>query len=65
MVREFEDVPGDDVVLVVAPGGDLETTICLAAGVCWEWCRRRGDRLVLLAGETLLDDRTGPEHARR
>ena len=65
MVREFEDVPGDDLILVVAPGGgDVEATIDLAAGVCWEWCRRRGDRLALLAGKKLLDDRTGPEHVR-
>lgn len=64
MVREFEDVPGDDLLLVVVPGGDVERTVSLAAGVCWEWCRRRGDRLALLAGGQLLDDRTGPAHAR-
>jgi uncharacterized protein (DUF58 family) len=64
MVREFEDVPGDDLVIVLAPEGDVEAAVGLAAGVCWEWCRRRGDRLALLAGDVLLDDRTGPEHVR-
>jgi uncharacterized protein (DUF58 family) len=64
MVREFEDVPGDDLAIVLAPEGDVEAAVSLAAGVCWEWCRRRGDRLALLAGDVLLDDLTGPEHAR-
>jgi uncharacterized protein (DUF58 family) len=76
MVREFEDVPTDDLVLVLdpaAPAGpagspELEAAVSLAATVCWEWCRQRGDRLVLaVAGPTpaVLDGLTGPEHALR
>jgi uncharacterized protein (DUF58 family) len=79
MVREFEDLPGDNLVLVFDPtpptaaDGDtpearFEAAVSLAATVCWEWCRRRGDRLVAaLAGPepAVLDGLTGPEHARR
>jgi uncharacterized protein (DUF58 family) len=65
MVREFEDVPGDDIVLVLAPGVDLEPAIAAAATIVWEWCRRRGDRLVLLLGAEAHDGLSGPEHARR
>ena len=74
MVREFEDVPTDDLVLVLDPaagpaaGPDLEAVVSLAATVCWEWCRQRGDRLVLaVAGPSpvVLDALTGPEYALR
>jgi uncharacterized protein (DUF58 family) len=79
MVREFEDLPGDNLVLVFDPtppvgrpadGDDerFEAAVSLAATVCWEWCRRRGDRLVAaLAGPepVVLDGLTGPAHARR
>jgi uncharacterized protein (DUF58 family) len=79
MVREFEDVPTDDLILVVDPARaartppgatcpDLEAIVSLAATICWEWCRQRGDRLVLVvagAEPVLLDGLTGPEHARR
>jgi uncharacterized protein (DUF58 family) len=79
MVREFEDLPGDHLVLVFDPtppaaaDGDppearFEAAVSLAATVCWEWCRRRGDRLVAaLAGPdpVVLDGLTGPAHARR
>jgi uncharacterized protein (DUF58 family) len=76
MVREFEDAPTDDLVLVVdpaAPAGpagspDLEAVVSLAATVCWEWCRQRGDRLVLaVAGlsPVILDGLSGPEHGLR
>jgi uncharacterized protein (DUF58 family) len=79
MVREYEDLPGDNLVLVFDPtppaaaDGDppearFETAVNLAATVCWEWCRRRGDRLVVaLAGPepVVLDGLTGPAHARR
>jgi uncharacterized protein (DUF58 family) len=47
---------------------NLEAAVSLAATVCWEWCRQRGDRCVLaVAGHepVLVDGRTGPEHALR
>ncbi len=69
MVREFEDTPTDNLIVVVdatiaasaAVAGiqaleadldnparqQLETAIRLAATVCWEWCRKKGDRLAL------------------
>ncbi|HXG09595.1 MAG TPA: DUF58 domain-containing protein [Gemmataceae bacterium] len=77
MVREFEDVPNDDLVLIVDPGpppcspqdrAGLEAVISLAATVCWEWCRQRGDRLMLVVAGSepvVLDGLTGPEHALR
>ncbi len=64
MVREFEDVPGDDLALVLAPGGDVEVLVDAAATVVWEWCRRRGDRLVLLLGPEVHDGLSSGEHAR-
>jgi uncharacterized protein (DUF58 family) len=56
MVREFEDAPTDNLVLIVDPflpadgAGQalLETAIGLAATICWEWCRQKGDYLVLV-----------------
>ncbi len=80
MVREFEDLPGDHLVLVfdpTPPAGSaegetpcprFEAAVSLAATVCREWCRRRGDRLLAaLAGPepVVLDGLTGPAHARR
>ena len=67
MVREFEEMPSDNLVLVVEPwlpaeqppgvAGEtrdscdakarLEVALCLAATICWEWCRQKGDHLVL------------------
>jgi uncharacterized protein (DUF58 family) len=51
MTREFEDTPNDHLVLVVDPGlpGNpvLERLLSLAATICWEWCRQKGDRLAL------------------
>jgi len=90
MVREFEDEPSDNLLLIVDPalpaplspsnersdeGEDraslheqFEEMISLIASICWEWCRRRDDRLVLAtatAEPTVLDGLTGPAHARR
>jgi uncharacterized protein (DUF58 family) len=85
MVREFEEEPCDNLLLVVDPtlpsiperarGRDspslheqFEEMISLIASLCWEWCRRRGDRLVLAAATpepSVLDGLTGPAHARR
>jgi uncharacterized protein (DUF58 family) len=67
MVREFEDVPGDDLVLVLAPVANatgLEPLVDAAATIVWEWCRRRGDRLTLVLGAEVHDGLAGPEHAR-
>jgi uncharacterized protein (DUF58 family) len=65
MVREFEDAPVDNLILILdawrpqAPAGSraaeaartLEDAISLTATICWEWCRRTGDHLTLgLAG---------------
>ncbi len=90
MVREFEDEPSDNLLLVVDPalaapfspinkGRDeednrasmreqFEEMISLIASICWEWCRRRDDRLVLAtatAEPMVLDGLTGPAHVRR
>jgi uncharacterized protein (DUF58 family) len=75
-VREMEDVPGDDLVLVLdasspcAAQGDLfEEAVTLTATIIHEWCRSRGDRLLFAvaggSGGTILDGLTGPDHARR
>jgi uncharacterized protein (DUF58 family) len=74
MVREFDETLTDNLILVLdpwlPPGLDddpaevLEAALCLSATVCWEWCRQKGDELVLavagprpqvLAGTTSLD----------
>jgi uncharacterized protein (DUF58 family) len=61
MVREFEERPTDNLIVVVDPGmrsaapearnrrqaEALEDVISLAATICWEWCRQAGDWLVL------------------
>jgi uncharacterized protein (DUF58 family) len=81
MVREFEDEPSDNLLIVVDPTLPAESDYCgvplreqfeevisLTASLCWEWCRRRGDRLVLAtatADAGVLDGLTGPAHARR
>ncbi|HZV07364.1 MAG TPA: DUF58 domain-containing protein [Gemmataceae bacterium] len=81
MVREFEDEPSDNLLVVLDPTLPAESDYCgvplrdqfeevvsLTASLCWEWCRRRGDRLVLATGTAkadVLDGLTGPAHARR
>jgi uncharacterized protein (DUF58 family) len=70
MVREYEDVPNDNLILVLeaSKGPHLEAAISLAATVCWEWCRKRGDRMVMaVVGQpfAVLDGTTGPDFARR
>jgi uncharacterized protein (DUF58 family) len=65
MVREFEDAPVDNLILILdawrpqSPAGSraaksalmLEEAISLTATICWEWCRRTGDHLTFgLAG---------------
>ena len=57
MVREFEDEPTDNLLVVLDvcadPGQDasvIEQAVSLAATICWEWCRQKGDRLALAVG---------------
>lgn len=68
-VREFEDIPEDDLTLIVAARrtevdpAALERLISFAATVCWEWCRQHGDHFLLaLAGAQtqLIGGVTGP-----
>jgi uncharacterized protein (DUF58 family) len=62
MVREFEDCPSDNLIVVLdpwlpavgspqslsaPPTAVLEYALSLTATICWEWCRQTGDRLVL------------------
>lgn len=63
MVREFEEHPSDDLVLILdlfatplpdcaemnrsVKGEQVERALSLAATICWEWCRQKGDRLLL------------------
>jgi uncharacterized protein (DUF58 family) len=79
MIREFEDLPTDNLVLVVdlcqAPASGiweraslLEAAVSLAASVCWEWCRQKGDRFVLAVPgpePVVLHGITGDEFAYR
>jgi uncharacterized protein (DUF58 family) len=58
MVREFEEYPNDDLVLIIdlsrpaeSDGQLFERMLSLAATIVWEWCRQKGDWLtVVLAG---------------
>jgi uncharacterized protein (DUF58 family) len=76
MVREFEDEPSDNLILVFDPttGNDASAAACfeeavsLAATICWAWCRQKGERLILAiasADTAILDDAPGPSHARQ
>jgi uncharacterized protein (DUF58 family) len=72
MVKEYEDVPGEDLVVVFDPTGPdgpaFERAVTLAASIVREWCQRRGDRLIVaIAGREpeVLEGVTGPEHGRR
>jgi uncharacterized protein (DUF58 family) len=63
MTREFEDVPTDNLIIVLDPwishrrpdtpfpkaNGNpaLEAALSLTATICWEWCRQAGNNLVL------------------
>lgn len=81
MVREFEDEPSENLLLVVDPTLPSESDYCgvplreqfeevvsLAATICWEWCRRSGDRLLLATATSkpsIWEGLTGPALARR
>jgi uncharacterized protein (DUF58 family) len=68
MVREFEEYPNDDLVLIVDTTAKIaaelfERMLSVAASICREWCRQTGDRLVLaIAGPKPTETRgvTGP-----
>lgn len=70
MVREFEDVPGDDLALFVDTRADeeaRESVIQLAATIVEEWNQRRGDRVLMLvlgSERGMIEGVTGPEHCR-
>jgi uncharacterized protein (DUF58 family) len=76
MVREYEDEPSDNLLLVLdtalPPGMNptapaFEAAVSLAATVCWEWCRRKGDRLIVACadGGEVLDGVAGPSLGRQ
>jgi uncharacterized protein (DUF58 family) len=76
MVREFEDAPGDSLLLVLDPAlpdipdaaERFEEAVSLAATIAREWCRGGAERLVLaLAGRgpLLLDGIAGPGFVQR
>jgi uncharacterized protein (DUF58 family) len=79
MIREFEEMPTDNLILILDPRLDmdmgracagrlLEMAISLTASICWEWCRQTGDRLVLgIAGPepVVLSGTTGRDCALR
>jgi uncharacterized protein (DUF58 family) len=76
MVREFEDLPSENLLLVFDPTlvldeedlspaervadrrwlrEQFEQAVSLVATIAWDWCRRRGNRLVFaFAGKTTL-----------
>lgn len=76
MVREFEDLPNDNLILIVDPwtptravpgnNPDLERLLSVAATITWEWCRQKGDDFALAVhGESpvVLPGVTGRELA--
>jgi uncharacterized protein (DUF58 family) len=76
MVREYEDVPSDNLILILDPtpgrGPDgveqVEAAVSLAATICWEWSRHTGDRLMVGVADgtsEMLDGVAGPGHGRR
>jgi uncharacterized protein (DUF58 family) len=72
MVREFEDVPNENLVVVLdlarANVAAREAAISLTATVCWEWCRQKGDHLTLALTRpepVVHDGITSVEHAER
>jgi uncharacterized protein (DUF58 family) len=75
MVREFEDLPGENLLLVFDPAVDagddqdaFEAAVSLAATITAEWRGDRGGRLIaVVAGEdpAILDGPSGSAHVRR
>ncbi len=76
MVREFEEMPSDNLIVVFDPtvpgradsdegrpedaAAAFEEAVSLAATVCWDWCRQTGDRLVLAVAGPEPLVRAGP-----
>jgi uncharacterized protein (DUF58 family) len=77
MVREFEDTPGDSLLLVLDPAlpttpdaaERFEEAVSLTATLAREWCRGGAERLVLAVagpeGTLLLDGIGGPAFVQR
>src|SRR5262249_17806503 len=70
MVREYEDAPGQNLLLVFEPNphGRFEDAVTLAATIVHTWCRRRGEQLLLAVATSkavLLQGQTGPDQERR
>jgi uncharacterized protein (DUF58 family) len=76
MVREFEDAPGDSLLLVLDPSlpatpgaaEEFEEAVSFAATLAREWCRGGAERLVLAVagpGPLLLDGVAGPAFVQR
>lgn len=70
MVKEFEDVPGDDLLVVLDASSHaseaFEQAVTLAASLAWEWCQRVGDKLaVAVTGQEIEEGLTSPELSRR
>ncbi|MFN5290400.1 MAG: DUF58 domain-containing protein [Planctomycetia bacterium] len=68
MVREYEDNPGDDLLVIVDPGvgqgSCLEDLVCFAATLIYDACKVRGKRLLfaLVAQEpVILEDLANPK----
>lgn len=55
MVREFEEMPAENLIVILDPWQPadnvgceaVEQAVSLAATIGWEWCQRPGDRLAL------------------
>ncbi len=74
MVREFEDRPSENLLLVFDPAvsaeskDKFEAAVSLAATIAAEWRDDRGGRLVVMVGgenPAVLDAPSGPAHTRR
>lgn len=68
MVREYEDNPGDDLLVIVDPGvgqgSGLEDLVCFASTLIYDACKVRGKRLLfaLVAQEpVILEDLANPK----
>lgn len=71
MVREFEEYPNDDLVLIVdlsaGPAGasagkpaKFEEMLSLAASIVWEWCRQKGDWFTMIVAGDKATRIAGP-----